>query len=96
MVLTSIRRVQQLLHLRRHTLSTAEVLALPPAERPDSIAPAQPARRDGVTTWVPGGDSSKGVGSKWNDSGMTEKLLLRKDYISTPSARASSLSKGEG
>ena len=71
-VLTSVRRVQQLLHLRRHTLSTAEVLALPPAERPDSVTPAQPARRDGTNTWVPGGDGSKGTGSKRHDSGMTE------------------------
>jgi hypothetical protein len=85
-VLTSIRRVQQLLHLRRHTLSTAEVLALPPAERLDSITPAQPARRDGTNTWVPGGDGSKGAGSKRHDSGMTEKLLLRKDYIDTKRA----------
>ena len=85
-VLTSIRRVQQLLHLRRHTLSTSEVLALPPAERPDSIAPAQPARRDGTNTWIPGGDGSKGTGSKRHDSGMTEKLLLRKDYIDTKRA----------
>ena len=38
-VITSIRRVQQLLHLRRHTISTAEVQALPPAERQDSMAP---------------------------------------------------------
>ena len=57
-MLTSLRRVQQLLHLRRHTLSTAEVLAMPPAERPDSMAPVQPLRRDGVATWTPGEEES--------------------------------------
>jgi hypothetical protein len=51
-VLTSIRRVQQLLHLRRHTLSTAEVLALPPNERPDSVSP----EHTGNNVWISSAD----------------------------------------
>ena len=50
------------------------------------MAPGQPLRRDGATTWAPGGDGSKGTGSKRHDHGMTEKLLLRKDYIDTKRA----------
>ena len=37
-------------------------------------------------SWVPGEEGSKGAGSKRHDHGMTEKLLLRKDYIDTKRA----------